>query len=76
MLEEAGPSAKPVEAMEEEDAENEGTVGRVCFTVCEINISFMFRLLLAPQNMYMYEGQDYSKLSQEDKKTFDQLLAG
>jgi len=27
--------------------------------------------------MYMYEGEDYSKLySENDKKSFDQLLAG
>ena len=30
----------------------------------------------APENMYMYEGEDYSKASDSDKKTFDQLLAG
>jgi len=35
-----------------------------------------FKLTAAPQNMYEYEGQDYSKLSEEDRKTFDQLLAG
>ena len=29
-----------------------------------------------PDNMYMYEGEDYSKSSDEDKKSFDQLLAG
>ena len=27
-------------------------------------------------NMYVYEGEDYSKCSSEDKKSFDQLLAG
>ena len=26
--------------------------------------------------MYVYEGEDYSKSSDEDKKSFDQLLAG
>ena len=26
--------------------------------------------------MYVYEGEDYSKCSDEDKKSFDQLLAG
>ena len=26
--------------------------------------------------MYVYEGEDYSKCSDEDKKGFDQLLAG
>ena len=26
--------------------------------------------------MYVYEGEDYSKCSNEDKKSFDQLLAG
>lgn len=29
-----------------------------------------------PDNMYVYEGEDYSKSSDEDKKSFDQLLAG
>jgi len=31
---------------------------------------------LALENMYVYEGRDYSKSSDADKKTFDQLLAG
>jgi len=31
---------------------------------------------LAPENMYVYEGRDYSKSSDADKKTFDQLLTG
>ena len=26
--------------------------------------------------MYVYEGEDYSKCSDEDKRGFDQLLAG
>ena len=26
--------------------------------------------------MYVYEGKDYSKASESDRKTFDQLLAG
>jgi hypothetical protein len=26
--------------------------------------------------MYVYEGEDYSKSSDDDKKSFDQLLAG
>ncbi len=26
--------------------------------------------------MYVYEGEDYSRSSDSDKKTFDQLLAG
>ena len=26
--------------------------------------------------MYVYEGKDYSKASESDKKTFGQLLAG
>ena len=30
----------------------------------------------APDTMYMYEGKDYSKASELDRKTFDQLLAG
>ena len=30
----------------------------------------------APDTMYMYEGKDYSKSSEPDRKTFDQLLAG
>ena len=30
----------------------------------------------APENMYMYEGQDYSRASDKDRHTFDQLLAG
>ena len=30
----------------------------------------------APDNMYVYEGEDYSKPSDEDKRSFDQLLAG
>lgn len=30
----------------------------------------------APDNLYVYEGQDYSRPSDADKKTFDQLLAG
>ena len=30
----------------------------------------------APENVYMNEGEDYSKASDSDKKTFDQLLAG
>ena len=30
----------------------------------------------APDTMYMYEGKDYSKSSESDRKTFDQLLAG
>lgn len=31
----------------------------------------------ASDNMYMYEGEDYSKLiSENDKRSFDQLLAG
>lgn len=30
----------------------------------------------APESMYVYEGEDYSKVSDSDKKTFDQLLAG
>ena len=29
-----------------------------------------------PENMYVYEGKDYSKSSDADKRTFDQLLAG
>lgn len=29
----------------------------------------------APDTMYMYEGKDYSKSSEPDRKTFDQLLA-
>ena len=33
-------------------------------------------LILAPENMYVYEGKDYSKSSDADKKTFDQLLTG
>ena len=31
---------------------------------------------IGPDNMYVYEGEDYSKCSDEDKKSFDQLLAG
>lgn len=33
-------------------------------------------LFTAPENMYVYEGEDYSKASDSDKKSFDQLLAG
>ena len=29
-----------------------------------------------PDTMYVYEGKDYSKASESDRKTFDQLLAG
>ena len=32
--------------------------------------------LPAPVSMYVYEGEDYSKSSDSDKKSFDQLLAG
>lgn len=35
-----------------------------------------FILSTAPESMYMYEGEDYSKPSDADKKTFDQLLTG
>ena len=31
---------------------------------------------VGPENMYMYEGQDYSRASDKDRSTFDQLLAG
>ena len=37
---------------------------------------FLVSLILAPENMYVYEGKDYSKSSDADKKTFDQLLTG
>ena len=33
-------------------------------------------MCIDPDNMYVYEGEDYSKSSDEDKKSFDQLLAG
>ena len=29
-----------------------------------------------PESMYVYEGKDYSKSSDADRRTFDQLLAG
>ena len=38
--------------------------------------SVYVNILLGPDNMYVYEGEDYSKCSDEDKKSFDQLLAG
>ena len=31
---------------------------------------------VALDNMYEFEGEDYSKCNDADKKTFDQLLAG
>lgn len=30
----------------------------------------------APENLYMYEGEDYSKPTEGDRRTFDQMLAG
>ena len=30
----------------------------------------------APENMYVYDGEDYSKPSEADSTTFDLLLAG
>ena len=38
--------------------------------------SFFISLPAVPENMYVYEGKDYSKSSDADRKTFDQLLAG
>ena len=36
----------------------------------------IYYMCTGPDNMYVYEGEDYSKCSDEDKKSFDQLLAG
>ena len=47
----------------------------LCFKT-ELKISSSHFSYSAPENMYMYEGEDYSKASDSDKKTFDQLLAG
>ena len=33
-------------------------------------------VLTGPETIYMYEGQDYSRSSDEDRKTFDELIAG
>ena len=42
-----------------------------------VEVCFFFISLFAvPENMYVYEGKDYSKSSDADRKTFDQLLAG
>ena len=47
----------------------------LCFKI-ELKISSSHFSYSAPENMYMYEGEDYSKASDSDKKTFDQLLTG
>ena len=38
--------------------------------------SVVFLSIAGPETMYMYKGKDYSKASESDKKSFDQLLAG
>ena len=42
-----------------------------------VKVCVLFMSLPAvPENMYVYEGKDYSKSSDADRRTFDQLLAG
>ena len=45
-----------------------------CVVLCAVNQPR--HELTGPDNMYVYEGEDYSKCSDEDKRGFDQLLAG
>ena len=47
-----------------------------CDSVDSSMCSFFISLPAVPENMYVYEGKDYSKSSDADRKTFDQLLAG
>lgn len=42
----------------------------------EIRTRLSSHFVPAPENMYVYDGEDYSKPSEADKKTFDQILAG
>ena len=57
--------------MEDTSEDNKGTP--LLKTTILHNVNLM---CTGPDNMYMYEGEDYSKSSDEDKKNFDQLLAG
>ena len=47
-------------------------------TLCRAGVSTfaLFTSLVGPDTMYMYEGKDYSKSSDSDRKTFDKILAG
>ena len=47
----------------------------VCVCVCG-DIVFVYLHVVGPENMYIYEGRDYSRANDNDRKTFDELLAG
>ena len=38
--------------------------------------TFVYLHVLGPENIYIYEGRDYSRANDNDRKTFDELLAG
>lgn len=48
---------------------------KVCVCVCD-DIVFVYLHVVGPENMYIYEGRDYSRANDNDRKTFDELLAG
>ena len=59
-----------------------GVYVRVCVCVCVCvcvkfcDVMFVYLHVLGPENMYIYEGRDYSRANDNDRKTFDELLAG
>lgn len=63
--------------MEDTSEDSKGTPLLKMTNFTHTTTSFHVHLMcIGPDNMYVYEGEDYSKSSDEDKKSFNQLLAG